>query len=347
MSEFQRYDTSTAQPPAAAIRVQGLTKTYGEEVQALAGVSFTVHQGEIFGLLGPNGAGKSTTVRILATLTQPDGGDAHVAGYDVVRESTEVRRQIGYVAQASGVDKHATGRENLTLQAQIQRVPRPLIPGRVNSLLRWVGLSEAAGRMVRTYSGGMRRRLDIAIGLVHEPAILFLDEPTTGLDPETRSALWRDLIRLRQERQLTVLLTTHYLEEADRLCDRLTIIDRGQIVVRGTPTELKAQVQGDTITLEVGEQSEHAPELLRSVESVREVIPNGSSIIVRVDNGTSALPNLITALERAGVNVKTATVSQPSLDDVYLYHTGHHFVANGEATPQYSPAKTLTQGYSQ
>lgn len=347
MNELLQSNPSMAEPPAVAIRAQGLTKAYGDEVQALAGISFVVRQGEIFGLLGPNGAGKSTTVRILVTLTQPDEGCAEVAGHDVVHESNKVRRQIGYVAQASGVDKYATGRENLTLQAQLQRLPRSLIPGRVSSLLEWIGLNKAANRIVHTYSGGMRRRLDIAMGLVHEPAVLFLDEPTTGLDPETRSALWHDLIRLRQEQQLTVLLTTHYLEEADRLCDRLAIIDHGQIVVQGTPAELKAQIQGDMITLEVNSQDKHVPELLRPLESVLEIIANGSSIIARVDKGASALPGLITALERAGVNVRAATLSQPSLDDVYLYHTGHRFVTDGEAARPYSPAGAQPYGDSQ
>ena len=234
-----------------AIVVDNLTKTYKNGVQALSGISFTVKPGEIFGLLGPNGAGKSTTVRILSTLSQPDGGQAFVAGHNVVSEPQAVRHSIGVVAQSSGVDVWGTGRENLTLQANIQRVPSSEIKERVSQLLEWVGLSDAADRLVNTYSGGMKRRLDIAIGLVHEPAVLFLDEPTTGLDPESRSALWRDLVRLREERELTVLLTTHYLEEADRLCDRLAIVDHGKVVVEGTPANLKSQILGDTVTIEL------------------------------------------------------------------------------------------------
>lgn len=276
MIVFHQPGAHRIEPPAEAISVQNLTKSYGDEVQALTGISFTVRHGQIFGLLGPNGAGKSTTVRILATLTQPDSGRAHVAGHDVVGEPDKVRRLIGYVAQASGVDKHATGRENLTLQAQLQRVPRHVLTKRVTSLLEWVGLGEAADRIVHTYSGGMQRRLDIAMGLVHEPAVLFLDEPTTGLDPETRAALWDDLVRLRQERQLAVLLTTHYLEEADHLCERLAIVDRGQMITQGTPAQLKSQIQDQ--------------------------------------------------------KVRSATLGQPSLDDVYLYYTGRRFVA-GAPTP--------------
>ncbi len=313
-----------------AIIAENLTKTYRNGVQALAGVSFSVRQGEIYGLLGPNGTGKSTTVRILTTLTRPDSGRAIVAGHDVLREPGAVRQRIGYVAQASGVDKYGTGRENLTLQAHIERVPAREIPERVTELLEWVGLSDAADRLVQTYSGGMKRRLDIAMGLVHEPDVLFLDEPTTGLDPETRAALWRDLARLREERNLSVLLTTHYLEEADHLCHRLAIVAHGRVVVEGTPSELKAQIRGDAVTLEVNGATQRAADLLRPVEGVLEVIPNGATIIARVAQGATAVPVLITALERAGVAVQAVTLSRPSLDDVYLYHTGHRFVAEGD-----------------
>jgi ABC-2 type transport system ATP-binding protein len=226
-----------------SIVAENLVKTYRNGVKALTGVSFAVRQGEIFGLLGPNGAGKSTTVRILATLTRPDQGAARIMGKDALADPAEARRRIGYVAQASGVDKWATGRENLALQAHLVRVPAAQFQARIAYWLDWVGLTEAAHRIVKTYSGGMKRRLDLALGLVHEPEVLFLDEPTTGLDPETRAALWRDLDRLRGEKQLTVLLTTHYLEEADHLCDRLAIVDHGRIVVEGRPADLKAAIR--------------------------------------------------------------------------------------------------------
>lgn len=339
MMEHQQIAAYEVASQVEAIEARNLGKRYGNGVQALRGLSFSVRHGEIFGLLGPNGAGKSTTVRILATLTQPDEGEATVAGYDVVREARDVRHRIGYVAQASGVDKYATGRENLALQAQLQRVSRETRLERVNSLLALLGLDEAADRIVNTYSGGMQRRLDIAMGLVHEPAVLFLDEPTTGLDPETRRTLWEDLVRLRKERQLTVLLTTHYLEEADRLCDRVAIIDRGQLVAQGTPPELKAQIQGDMVALEVDTQSKRAAEQLRAATGVREVLANGNSVIARVDNGASVLPGLITVLERADVKVVSATLSQPSLDDVYLQHTGRRFDAAGEEN---SPSQSNT-----
>jgi ABC-2 type transport system ATP-binding protein len=312
-----------------AISVNDLTKTYHNGVEALRGVSFEVKQGEIFGLLGPNGAGKSTTVRILATLTQPGGGRAVVGGHNVVTDPAGVRRSIGYVAQTSGVDRWGTGRENLVLQAQLLRVPSNQIRERVERLLEWVGLTEAAGKLVNTYSGGMKRRVDIAMGLVHEPDILFLDEPTTGLDPETRAALWRDLDELRRDRNLSVLLTTHYLEEADHLCDRLAIIDHGKVVVEGTPNDLKAAIRGDTVILDVNGDTSRAAGALRDLEEVYEVIPNGVSVIASVAHGATAIPQLVTTLERAGIEIQEVTLSRPSLDDVYLQYTGHRYTAEG------------------
>jgi ABC-2 type transport system ATP-binding protein len=239
-----------------------------------------------------------------------------------------VRRRIGYVAQASGVDKYQTGRENLTLQGHLLRVPGRELRGRVDELLEMVGLTEAADRTVQTYSGGMKRRLDLAMGLLHRPAVLFLDEPTTGLDPETRASLWRDLERLRREQNLAVLLTTHYLEEADQLCDRLAIIDHGQIVVEGTPSALKAEIRGDAVTLEVDTETAVVAAAIKPLAGVLDVIPNGTSVIARVEQGATAIPSLVTALEQRGVGVQSVSLSRPSLDDVYLHHTGHRFSAD-------------------
>ncbi|ACZ42037.1 daunorubicin resistance ABC transporter ATPase subunit [Thermobaculum terrenum ATCC BAA-798] len=312
-----------------AIVAEHLKKTYRNGVQAIKGVSFYVKQGEIFGLLGPNGAGKSTTVRILATLTKPDSGKALVAGHDVVLEPQRVRSKIGYVAQSSGVDKYATGRENLMLQGHLQRVPKSQLKHRVNELLEWVGLSEAADRLVQTYSGGMKRRLDIAMGLVHNPSVLFLDEPTTGLDPETRSALWQDLLRLKREQNISVLLTTHYLDEADYLCDRLAIVDHGVVVAEGSPSDLKAGIRGDRVTLEVDGHVDEANERLKLLPQVIDVIVTDDALVARVENGATAIPAIITALEGSGISVRSVALSRPSLDDVYLYHTGHRFVAEG------------------
>jgi ABC-2 type transport system ATP-binding protein len=313
-----------------AITVEGLSKTYSNGVRAVDGVSFFVKQGEIFGLLGPNGAGKSTTVRMLVTLTHATGGRALVAGYDVRQNPADVRLRIGYVAQDSGVDKYDTGRENLTLQGQLMRVPSDVLAERVPRLLEWVGLSDAADKLVETYSGGMKRRLDIAMGLVNEPQVLFLDEPTTGLDPESRSILWKDLERIRDERNMTVLLTTHYLEEADALCNRLAIIDHGTVVTEGTPAALKAEIRGDTVTLDLNGHSDQAPSALSELEDVLEIIPNGQGVLVRVENGAAAIPLLVSRLERAGISVHEVAMSRPTLDDVYLHHTGQHFSASGD-----------------
>jgi ABC-2 type transport system ATP-binding protein len=313
-----------------AITVEGLSKTYSNGVRAVDGVSFHVKQGEIFGLLGPNGAGKSTTVRMLVTLTHATGGRALVAGYDVRQNPADVRLRIGYVAQDSGVDKYDTGRENLTLQGQLMRVPSDVLAERVPRLLEWVGLLDAADKLVETYSGGMKRRLDIAMGLVNEPQVLFLDEPTTGLDPESRSILWKDLERIRNERNMAVLLTTHYLEEADALCDRLAIIDHGTVVTEGTPAALKAEIRGDTVTLDLNGHSDQAPSALSELENVFEIIPNGQGVLVRVENGAAAIPLLVSRLERAGISVHEVTMSRPTLDDVYLHHTGHRFSVSGD-----------------
>ncbi len=233
-----------------AIVAEGLRKRYGA-VTALDGVSFTVREGEIFGLLGPNGAGKSTAVRILATLTRPDEGRAVIAGHDVLREGDAVRRAIGYIPQESGVDRFGTGRENLMLQGRVQGMGGAALRSRVDELLEFFGIADAAGRIVNGYSGGMKRRLDIALGLVHRPRVLFLDEPTTGLDPEARVALWEEVSRLAKQDTLSILLTTHYLEEADELADRLAIVSGGHMVVEGTPSGLKAELRGDAVHVEL------------------------------------------------------------------------------------------------
>jgi ABC-2 type transport system ATP-binding protein len=313
----------------AAIEVDGLEKTYPKGVKALDGLSFRVEEGEVFGLLGPNGAGKSTSVRILVTLSVPDEGTAIVAGRDVVREPNAVRQSIGYVPQNSGVDVHATGRENLHLQGQVQRVPHEELSRRVGELLEIFGIESFADRIVRTYSGGMKRRLDVALGLVHRPSVLFLDEPTTGLDPEARAAMWEELERLAQLEQLTILLTTHYLEEADHLADRLAIVDRGRVVVEGTPDDLKRGLRGDGVTLELADgRADAAREVIVDLGEVDEVVTDGRRVRARVENGARAVPELLSVLEGRGLQVASVSVSRPSLDDVYLHFTGRDF---GEA----------------
>jgi len=316
-----------------AIAVDGLEKTYAKGVRALDGVSFSVREGEVFGLLGPNGAGKSTTVRVLATLTKPDAGHALVAGRDVAREPAAVRRSIGYVPQQSGVDREATGRENLTLQGRIQGLGGAELRRRVDELLELLGLGEAADRIAKTYSGGMKRRLDIGLGLVHRPQVLFLDEPTTGLDPEARAAMWGELERLAARESLTVLLTTHYLEEADKLADRLAIVSRGRIVVEGTPEDLKRDLRGDSVTVELGDaQAEDAAAIVAALGAVEEAVVDGRILRARVEHGGSAVPGILSALEARGIAVASVTVARPSLDDVYLHHTGRDFRSEDEAS---------------
>jgi ABC-2 type transport system ATP-binding protein len=308
-----------------AIAVDDLRKRY-DDVQALDGVSFAVREGEVFGLLGPNGAGKSTTVRVLVTLTNADSGTAAVAGHDVRREQEAVRRAIGYVPQDSGVDVFGTGRENLMLQGRVQGMSGRGLRERSDELLALVGIADAADRVVRTYSGGMRRRLDIAMGLVHRPRVLFLDEPTTGLDPEARVAMWEEVSRLAQAESLTILLTTHYLEEADSLADRLAIVSQGKVVVEGTPTELKQRLSGDAVQVEVENGSvERAREVLAGVGAQPEQVLDGRTVVARVEHGGRALPGIISALEGAGIPVASVSVSRPSLDDVYLHFTGRDF----------------------
>jgi ABC-2 type transport system ATP-binding protein len=313
---------------AAAILVEGLVKQYPKGPRALDGISFRVERGTIFGLLGPNGAGKSTAVKILTTLAAPTAGQAEVAGHDVVEERAAVRRAMGYVAQGSGVDRWATGRENLTLLAHLHGLEGRTARRRVDELLDRFGLTEAAGRQVRTYSGGMRRRLDVAMGLVHRPEVLFLDEPTTGLDPEHRAAMWDEVSQLAEGGDLTILLTTHYLEEADRLAHQLAILDAGRIVAEGTPEGLKAELAGDTVEIELvddGNAPERARELVASLDVVSEATLAGRALRARVEQGARAVPELVTTLEDAGLPVAEVAVKRASLDDVYLRYAGRSF----------------------
>ena len=318
-----------------AIEASGLTKTYPPEVRALDGVDLRVPAGTIFGLLGPNGAGKSTTVRVLTTLTRPDGGSARVAGIDVLADPVAVRRAIGVVGQKQGADRAATGRENLTLQAEFYGITGARRRRRVAEALQRVGLTEVADRIVRTYSGGMQRRLDIAMGLLNAPAVLFLDEPTTGLDPEARVELWREIERLAAQERMTILLTTHYMDEADKLAAQLAIIDQGRIVVQGTPEELKSQLQGDAIQIQLAEPAgELTGGLLAGVPGVGEVELDGTDLRARARDGSAAIPAVLGALEANGVAVRAVTLARPSLDDVYLRHAGRTFTDANSATAQ-------------
>jgi ABC-2 type transport system ATP-binding protein len=309
-----------------AIEAAGLEKTYPGDVKALDGLDLSVPAGTIFALLGPNGAGKSTTVRILTTLSRADRGVARVAGHDVVTDAAKVRRVIGCVGQRSGGDREATGRENVRLQGQLHGLRGRDLAARVDELLVQVGLDEPADRLVRTYSGGMQRRLDIAMALVHRPQVLFLDEPTTGLDPEVRADLWREISRLTQEQGLTILLTTHYLDEADKLASELAIVDGGRVVAGGTPEQLKAELRGDAINVELAYAANGAVQAaLDPVPGIRELVVEGTLLRARADEGARAVPLVLGALEAGGIDVASVTVARPSLDDVYLRHTGRSF----------------------
>ena len=309
-----------------AIEAEDLRKTYPPAVTALDGVSLAVEAGTIFGLLGPNGAGKSTTVRVLSTMSRPDSGRASVGGIDVLSDPVGVRRAIGVVGQKHGADPEATGRENLVLQGEFYGLTGRELKQRVTQSLDRFGLADAAGRLVKTYSGGMQRRLEIAMGLLHHPNVLFLDEPTTGLDPEARVEMWREIERLAVEEQMTILLTTHYLEEADRLASMLAIIDRGKVVARGTPNELKSELQGDAIQVELADAGDsRASDALGRVAGLGEVKLDGRVIRARAQNGGAAIPAVLAALDAQGVTAKAVTLARPSLDDVYLRHAGRAF----------------------
>jgi ABC-2 type transport system ATP-binding protein len=314
------------------IETQGLTKTFSSRggrnkearvVEAVKGVDITVQQGEIFGFLGPNGAGKSTTMRMLATLMTPTSGTARVAGHDLLNEPSRVRERIGYVGQAGGSEESLTGYENLMLQARLYRLTRAAAEQRVRLLMDTLELTQFAERRVKTYSGGQRRRLDLAMGMVHQPPLLFLDEPTTGLDPQSRARLWDEVRKLR-DAGTTIFITTHYLDEADALCDRLAIIDGGKIVSEGVPDALKREIGGDIIALGLDghEGSARAADMLGQQSYVREVRAGDSGISLVVEGGESALPGLLRLLDGAGIPIRTVSMSRPSLDDVFLRLTG-------------------------
>jgi ABC-2 type transport system ATP-binding protein len=311
----------------AAVWADDLHKTYKGEVRALTGLSFAVTAGTIYALLGPNGAGKTTAVRVLTTLSRPDSGRAVVAGVDALRSPGRVRSAIGAVGQRTGAVRQLTGYENLTMQGKIYGVAGGELQRRASDLLDRFGLGDAARRQVRTYSGGMQRRLDIAIALVHRPKVLFLDEPTTGLDPEGRAELWSVLTGMAQDAGITIFLTTHYLEEADQFAARIGIVDRGRLVAEGTADELKAELRGDSVQLELQNAGRvaQAKDVLLLVPDVAAVTADGAALRARVGNGARALPGVLASLAERGIPVTSVTVARPSLDDVYLHYAGRSF----------------------
>ncbi len=308
---------------SAAIQARDLTKRFGT-FTAVDHVNFEVKRGELFGLLGPNGAGKTTLSRMLTTLIVPTSGQGLVAGLDVAREPVRVREAIGVIPQALTSDMDLTGWENVDLYGGYYNLPRRVRRERAEHLIHMVGLTERANDLVQTYSGGMRRRLEIARGLIHSPQVLFLDEPTIGLDPQSRRAVWELLEQLRRDTGLTISLTTHYMDEAETLCDRIAIVDGGKIIAIGTPAELKAMVQGsDRIELEVQGDNEKIIAMLRAAPGVHEVTrdPDGP-IIVSVDDGAHAMPKIIGEIENAGAVVTSIKLERMSLEDVFIQFTG-------------------------
>ena len=317
------------------IETRGLRKSFtsrqGREkkvVEAVRSVDLDVAEGEIFGFLGPNGAGKTTTLRMLATLIEPDGGSATIAGADLLRDPGEVRRRIGYVAQGGSTWDDSTAREELVLQARLYGVHKAEALSRAERVLKAFQLSEYADRKCKTYSGGQRRRVDIALGIIHEPKVVFLDEPTSGLDPQSRAHMWDEIRRLRDE-GMTVFITTHYLDEADALCDRLSIMDYGEIVASGTPAALKREISGDVVRVGLPLSSvAGAAEILDAAAFVNKLETHDDSVRLYVDEGATAIPLILRALDAASVPLGSIELNRPSLDDVFLTKTGRSLREN-------------------
>ncbi len=311
------------------IETKGLRKSFrsraGREtrtVEAVRGVDLSVAKGEIFGFLGPNGAGKTTTLRMLATLITPDGGEATVAGVDLRKQPGEVRRRIGYVAQGGSTWDDSTAREELVLQARLYGMSKSMAQQRTVEALEAFQLTDYADRACKTYSGGQRRRVDIALGIIHAPKVVFLDEPTTGLDPQSRAHMWDEIRRLRDD-GMTVFITTHYLDEADALCDRIAIIDNGEIVAEDTPAALKHEVAGDVVTIGLNGSTPAAADLLGGADFVRKLeTPDEGGLRLYVDDGALAMPAILRALDSEGIAPQSIELHRPSLDDVFLTKTG-------------------------
>lgn len=311
----------------ALIETKQLTKTFkGRKgaVQAVRGVDLVVEEGEIFGFLGPNGAGKTTTMRILTTLMEPSGGEAKVCGYDLRRQAAEVRQHIGYVGQQGGAEPAETGRENLLLQGRIYGMSKAAARKRADELIDRLEMASFANRLVRAYSGGQRRRLDVALGIMHQPMLLFLDEPTTGLDPQSRARIWEEVRRLHAE-GITIFLTTHYMDEADTLCHRLAIMDNGTIVSTNTPAALKQQVAGDIISLGLDVRNGAVARVttaLREEPFTRDLQQTDDGLQLYVEHGEEVLPDVLRLLDRNGTPIRTVTLARPTLEDVFLRMTG-------------------------
>jgi len=316
------------------IEAKGLTKVFNGYLTAVDHVTFEVKEGEIFGFLGPNGAGKTTTINMLITVLKPTEGTATVCGYDIVKEANMVRRKIGVVPQEYTADEDLTGYENIILCADLYGIPREISKKRAMELLELVQLTEFKDKKVETYSGGMRRRLELACGLINRPKVLFLDEPTLGLDVQTRANIWEYIKLLKKEYGMTLFMTTHYLEEADALCDRIAIIDHGKILVIGSPDELKSSLGGDIITLRINENRDISG-LIEKIENVREVGRIKDEYRIKVKDGESTAPLIIEALRNEGIKVTRLSLSKPSLNEVYLEYTGRSMRDQEESTEDF------------
>jgi ABC-2 type transport system ATP-binding protein len=338
------------------IRVNNLVKVYeNNSVPAVREISFEVKEGEFFGFLGPNGAGKSTTIKILTTLMPKSSGTVSIAGLDLEKEPQKIRRLIGVQSQETALDLDLTGHENLMLQGHLQHMSSQTLEKRVNELLNLVSLEDVAYRRAAFYSGGMKKRLDLATSLIHNPKILFLDEPTTGLDPQSRVAIWSYLKRLNKEGGITIFLTTQYLEEADKLCDRLSIIDHGQIVAQGTPEEMKREISADAVSLTIANgrdvaDSHHpiatAKQVLSKIGDITEIIDSENGLTVYGKNGAFMVPEIIRALDKAEVRISSINISSPTLDDVFLKHTGRRIRTEGQQSESSTIEMKRKKGFS-
>lgn len=323
------------------ISVDKLVVVYSDGTKAVDGIDFTVGDGEFFGFLGPNGAGKSTTIKVLTTLLRKTSGVASVLGHDVSSQQKQIRPLIGVQSQETVVDGDLTGRENMVLQGNLHGMRGKELDERVDELLKLVELSDVAGRRAAYYSGGMKKRLDLASSLVHKPKLLFLDEPTTGLDPQSRAGVWKYLGKLNKEEGITIFLTTQYLEEADKLCDRLAIIDHGQIVASGTPAQLKEEIGADAITLATegnGGSSQAAKEVLQGISGIGNIVEGDGGLTVYARNASALVPDIVRAFDAKGLRLSSISLSRPSLDDVFLRHTGHRIRAEDPVRP---PSKMM------